>query len=56
MVHVYTIVPTLNSGVINFILDNVYLEPAEINNSLNFATTAMTFGFMLKIGAAPGHQ
>lgn len=55
-VHFYTIVPSFTFNIINVLLQQAPVESAILANSLEFATTAIAFGFMLKLGAAPMHQ
>jgi len=55
-VHFYTIVPSFTFNIINILLQQAPAESAVLSNSLEFATTAIAFGFMLKLGAAPVHQ
>jgi len=55
-VHLYAIVPSLSFEVINALLSRCYGEVPQLNIALDFATTAIAFGFMLKLGAAPVHQ
>jgi NADH:ubiquinone oxidoreductase subunit 2 (subunit N) len=55
-VHLYAIVPSLSFEVVNAVLAASYNEVPELGSALDFATTAIAFGFMLKLGAAPVHQ
>ena len=48
--------PSLSFEVVNALLSRSYGETLELNAALDFATTAIAFGFMLKLGAAPVHQ
>lgn len=54
--HFYAVAPSLSLEVISAMLNHAHLETVEFANSLTFATTAFTLGFMLKLGAAPTHQ
>jgi len=56
VVHLYAIVPSLSFEVVNGLLSRSYAEIPGFGTSLDFATTAIAFGFMLKLGAAPVHQ
>jgi NADH-quinone oxidoreductase subunit N len=56
VVHFYTLVPSLTFSIIYALLQQAPVESAALVNSLEFATTAIAFGFMLKLGAAPMHQ
>lgn len=51
--HIYALVPTLTISSVNAVLA---VSSGSLRHSLDFATTAMVFGFMLKLGAAPVHQ
>jgi NADH-quinone oxidoreductase subunit N len=55
-VHIYAVVPSLSFEVVNALLLKAHDEVYDLNAALNFATTAIAFGFMLKLGAAPAHQ
>jgi NADH-quinone oxidoreductase subunit N len=55
-VHIYALVPSLSFEVANVLLLKAHDESHELSTALNFATTAIAFGFMLKLGAAPAHQ
>lgn len=55
-VHIYALLPSLSFSALNTILYSSYGEAVNVTNALEFATTAITFGFMLKLGAAPTHQ
>lgn len=48
--------PSLSFEVINTLLSHTYGEVPELSTALDFATTAIAFGFMLKLGTAPVHQ
>lgn len=54
--HLYAVVPSLSFEVINALLSRAHNEVPELNMALDFASTAIAFGFMLKLGAAPVHQ
>ena len=54
--HFYAIAPSLSFEIINALLDNAYLETVPVEESLNFASSAVVLGFMIKLGAAPVHQ
>jgi len=56
VIHIYTLVPSLNFAVSNTLLQQSFFESANLSNALEFATTSIAFGFMLKLGAAPMHQ
>jgi NADH-quinone oxidoreductase subunit N len=56
VVHVYALVPSLSFRVVQAVLQYSTLESYDFINSFEFATTAIAFGFMLKLGAAPAHQ
>lgn len=55
-VHFYALSPSLSFEVINAMLQGYYSEDESFAKSLDFATSAFTLGFMLKLGAAPTHQ
>jgi NADH-quinone oxidoreductase subunit N len=59
VVHLYAIVPSLSYKVIFFLTDFSstfkFLEGYDYN-AIEFATTAITMGFLIKLGAAPLHQ
>lgn len=54
--HLYAIVPSLSFEVINALLTRAHNETPEVGIAIDFASTAISFGFMLKLGAAPVHQ
>ena len=56
VVHIYAIVPSLSTEVVSLLFNAAHSEKVILNNSLDFATTAIAFGFMIKLGAAPTHQ
>jgi NADH-quinone oxidoreductase subunit N len=55
-VHIYALVPSLGFETTNFMLQAVIAENSNFCSALEFATTALTVGFMFKLGAAPTHQ
>jgi hypothetical protein len=55
-VHIYAVIPSLSTETLNILLSAACAEDIILNNSLDFATTAIAFGFMTKLGAAPTHQ
>lgn len=54
-VHLYAIIPNVSFSVIKFLTDHTTLSN-QFSSSLEFATTAITLGFLIKLGAAPTHQ
>ncbi len=56
VVHLYAVVPSLSFEVINSLLTHSRSEVPELITAVDFATTAIVFGFMIKLGAAPLHQ
>lgn len=54
--HLYALVPSLSFEVVNAMLRQSYGELPGFNAAIDFATTSIAFGFMLKLGAAPAHQ
>jgi NADH:ubiquinone oxidoreductase subunit 2 (subunit N) len=56
VVHLYAIVPSLCFEVTRALLVSAHGEISELSAALDFASTAIAFGFMIKLGAAPVHQ
>lgn len=54
--HIYAVIPSLSIEIIDHVLNNAHAQYIDRADSLNFATATISFGFMLKIGAAPVHQ
>ena len=56
VVHIYAVIPSLSTDITNYLLSSAHSGGIALNNSLDFATTAIALGFMIKLGAAPTHQ
>lgn len=54
--HIYAVIPSLSTEIISHVLNNAHTQHTDRADALNFAATAISFGFLLKIGAAPAHQ
>lgn len=58
VVHIYALIPSLSYNAV-FSLSNILLIGIQTNpilESLEFATTSILVGFLIKLGAAPTHQ
>jgi len=55
-VHIYAVIPTLSTELVSHVFNNTHAEYTDRTDALNFAAATISFGFMLKIGAAPVHQ
>jgi len=58
VVHIYALIPSLSYNAV-FSLSNILLIGIQTNpilESLEFATTSILVGFLIKLGAAPIHQ
>lgn len=54
--HIYAVIPALSTELVGHVFNNAHAEYIDRTDALNFAAATISFGFMLKIGAAPVHQ
>jgi NADH:ubiquinone oxidoreductase subunit 2 (subunit N) len=57
VVHIYIVVPTASYGVLQFLIEGLALAMLQEQSlPLEFATSTILVGFLIKLGAAPLHQ
>lgn len=57
VVHIYIVVPTVSYGVLQFLIEGLALATLQEQSlPLEFATSTILVGFLIKLGAAPLHQ
>lgn len=54
--HIYILIPSVSYSVLQLLVEESICEVSARSQSLDFATSLLLLGFIIKIGAIPAHQ